>query len=253
MSVPELYRLFVSSLNMMAMRGYCVESFREFIDVYNVIRHCQKNGEDYSDLIREYTNTNISAKIKEIMLSTFGYSSGTRNIRDDYTYAVMNYTTGDTCLVFFSCGKDDNFLATDLNKVINYLEGFSKNFIGDKDFCRPNSGIKAVICLKGKMGPNPREKIDKISNLDVISDKIVLSNVYDNVMQSQHSLMTVEETEEFIAESHISKSNYPSISKRKDQYYGYLGAEVGTIDRIHRAKISEEEMLDVTLFYRRIT
>lgn len=250
--MSELYRLFVCSLNMMAMRGFCVETYREFIDAYNIIRDHQKNGLDCDELLNEYTDASVSRKIREIMSGSFRYTRDTKSVRDNYTYAVTNYTTGDTCLVFFSNGKSDNFLSDDLKKIVNCLEKFSKTLTGDNDFCRPHSGIKGLICLRGKIGSNPREKTNKIQNLDIIGERIVLSCIYDNMMQSQHSMMSNEETEEFLNESIISGSKIPSVAKNKDIFHMYLGSEIGCIDRIHQYKISNEEMLDMSIFYRRV-
>lgn len=253
MVVTELYRLFVCSLNMMALRGYCIESYRELIDIYEYIKHCEKNNEESDpDLLNQATNVAVSTKIRNILKGSYNYSSNSKSVRENFTYAVTNYTTGDTCLIFFSDGKNDNFLSGDLDKIVTSLENFSKIQTGDKDFCKPNSGISGVIILRNKMGANPREKTDKIKNIDIVNERNILSCPYDNMMQSQHHVMNEDETEAFHNDSVISRNKLPTIAKSKDNYYGYIGVNQGLVDRIYRSKFSDEEMLDTSLYYRRI-
>lgn len=252
MHLTELFRLFVSSLNMMAIRGYCIENYREFIDQYNEIRDLEKNNENLDD-IEEITDAKIAIRIRSIMDGSFNYKINSKSARDNYTYAVRNYTTGHLCLVFFSSGKNpNNFLSDDLQKIVEHLQKFSKENTGESDFCLPNSGIKGVVILRGKIGPNPKEKAKKIQNIDIIPEKNILACPYDNIMQSHHNFMSKEDSEKFYHEVVISKNNFPSISKAKDSYCNYVGTETDIIDKTYRCKFDDRETLDSTLYYRRI-
>ena len=67
MHITVLFRLFVSSLNMMAIRGYCIENYREFIDQYNEIRDLEKNNENLDD-IEEIDLSNNKLKVVTIKM-----------------------------------------------------------------------------------------------------------------------------------------------------------------------------------------
>lgn len=252
MSTSNLYDLFVNSLDMMALRGYCIEPYRELIDTYKYRKALEKDGNTIVDDTDLFSNQKVGTSIRAIMSGTYGYTANSNTAMDNFTYAVTNYTTGHVCFVFFLRNKGDNFLSNHLSDLTVEMGKISNMITGDSDFSKPESFINFVIILKGKIGANPREKIARIKNIDAIHEKTILSMPYDNIMQSQHSIMTLDETEVFQSEEAISSSKLPSISKEKDNLYKYLGAEQKCIDRVHRYKFSDEEILDVSLFYRRI-
>jgi len=252
MSTSNLYDLFVNSLDMMALRGYCIEPYRELYDRYKYRKALEKDGNIIVDDTGIYSNQNVGVAIRSIMSGTYGYTVSSNTAMDNFTYAVTNYTTGQICCVFFFRSKTDNFLSNHLSEITVKMSQFSNIITGDSDFSKPESFVNFVIVLKGKIGSNPREKAARIKNLDVISEKTILSMPYDNIMQSQHGVMTKQETEKFQSEETLSSSKLPSISKDKDNLYKYLGVEQNCVDRIYRYKFGEEEMLDVSLFYRRI-
>lgn len=253
MAISELYHLFVSSLKMMACRGYSVEEYRNIIDLYETVMDMKKNNFTIpNDLVLKCRNKEVFLAVRYIMSGNYKYKNPSTDTADNFTFAVTNYETGDKCIVTYFKHGESNFLANDFTKIIKNIGSFSSENTGDSDFCRPNSGISGIIILNGKIGTNPKEKIKKIENINYMSHSVILSKPYNNVLQSQHCYISPEKVDNFIAENMLPKDKLPSISLQKDIFSQFMDVKRVSIDETFRYKFSDEDPLDVSIQYRRI-
>lgn len=253
MAISELYHLFVSSLKMMACRGYSVEEYRSLINLYETVMNMIKNNLPIPpELVLKCRNKEVFLAVRYIMSGTYKYKNPSTDTADNFTFAVTNYETGDKCIVTYFKHGESNFLANDFTKIIKNIGSFSLENTGDSDFCRPNSGISGIIILNGKIGTNPKEKIKKIENINYMSHSVVLSKPYNNVIQSQHSYIQPENVNNFVSENSLPRDKLPSISVQKDIFSQFMGVKPGSIDETYRYKFSDEDPLDVSIQYRKI-
>lgn len=255
MEASRLFRILVGSLRMMEIRGFSIDPFREFVDFYNYLEERNRDRLPIEVDVEPFSDENIAIAIRQINKGTYGFENTlpkSKSKAENFSYIVTNYSSGVRAIVYFCMATSDPLKAGDLSRVADVMQLFSMALNGTTDASSDGSRLKGVIIINGKLGPNPKEKSEVISTLDFISDNVILSNPYDNVMQSQYFKMTASEESAFYSDPSIEPNQIPSMVLDKDQYLRYIGAKKGETRQIIRAKISEEEALDLQMSFRYI-
>jgi hypothetical protein len=248
MSIPNTVHTFMATLLMMGYRNYSIEPYRELMDAYDSVRDQQKMGETVSDdLMAVLTAPMVLSVIRGINGGNYGFVGKGGQSRPNFVFIVTNYTTGENCLVVID--ETGNFGADDLAAVLSEMEELSQLLTNDKDYCRPQSGIRGTIVLRDRICPIPRSRIEHITNMEVIEQKVVLARPFDNIMQSQHTFLSSEETRSLFEETRTPQRYWPTMTQQTDSFYKYA-RQGNCIDKTTRTKITPEEMLDRYLYYR---
>lgn len=253
METSRLFHILVGSLRMMEIRGFSIDPFRHFVDFYNRLEKSKRERIPFEEDTEPYTDGNIAIAIRQINKGTYGFENTldkSKSKSENFSYIVMNYSTGVRTLVYFCLSASDPMKADDFSRIVSVMQLFSMAVNGHIDAAADGGRIKGVIIVNSKLGPNPKEKSEVISTLDFINENIILSNPYDNVMQSQYFKMTPREESVFYADPSIEPNNIPSMVLENDQYLRYIGAKKGETRKIIRGKISEEEALNLQLSFR---
>jgi DNA-directed RNA polymerase subunit H (RpoH/RPB5) len=249
MGLDRIVRVFHGSLKMMALRGYDITPFQSVYDeIEDILRH-EENGiyipfrrslDELTSFIQ--LNNNVLYGFRENIIN----SSGVEN----FSYLVTNYTTGYRTVVYFY-STDKNLGSDDFSSICNTMKKVSLALTGNELFTAYNSRISGILILKNKLGPNPNKKTEAIDNLEHILDKIILSEPFDNTMQSQHVALTSTEQKKFFAETAFTPPLMPSMIVDNDSYLKYQGFESGSTIEIRRQEYGGQ-ILDKSLYYRQM-
>lgn len=248
----RLIKLFYGSLKMMAVRGYDITRFRVF---YEEIEHMMMQEErgikiPFSKSISELTNF---IQINNLMF--YGNDNKTNLIEsnaaaENFSYLVTNHRTGYRTLVYFS-SIDKKLSSDDFANIIKVMKRVSIRLTGNDNFCAHGSLISGILVLKNKPGSNPSKKTSAIDNLEHILEEIILSHPYDNVIQSQHSIMLEKEQKEFFSDQSLSRNLIPSMNAENDTFLKYINGEPGETIKVYRNEFSGQA-LDKSIYYRQI-
>ena len=242
-------RLFVSSLRMMAFRNYNIDPFLPYIQIHDEIERNIRDGQMFTN---EMLNT-IPGEIQKLNLGSYNFQiSSKQKGFGNFSYIVENHKTGIRCLVLFFKTSNDSLTSNDLETIIKIFNSLSIAINGNSDFSQQTSRLQGIIIFKGKPSPIPKEKINRIDTLELINENLILSNPYDNIMQSQFTPYSMDETENFFKDPSFIRGKIPSVSKSKDVVIQYLDIREKTVVEINREKISDDESLDVSIYFREI-
>ena len=253
--ISEMFRLIVNSLKMMEVRGNCIYPYFEIMLKNEKINEYISTGRDIPENLLMDDHA-LSQFIKRTNLELYNFEMNRprgKNEIADFSYVVEDYTNGNRTLVYIDISGDESVSSLDFQDFTTALKKLSNSINGHEQYTERRARIRGIMIADRKLGSNPSEKIDPNHATEYVHRDYINATPFDNMMQSQVSKMTKEEEDDFYSDPGITPNNIPTVPVEKDTFSRYLGFRPGQTVCYLREKISNEEALNVTVYFRKTT
>lgn len=254
MSTTPMGDLFFEIIQMMGMRGYNVLPFNFLINNKIMNNRYKECGE--LDKVREISDN-------ELLQSLMSYREANFQLdRNLFGFEKMGFS-----MVFDHCSNGMRTLVliandikgiTSKDTLVDFITNFLKVVVSQKtggkssDPLLRDNKVSAIFVLPGGISPFSKTFVDKFTLIEIITEDDIKSRVYDSVLQSHYKTIPLEEKNMILSEVGLNSTNIPSISKDNDTACKILGLKKKDLLVATRTKISSEETLDRSVFFREI-
>ena len=246
--------LFFEIVAMMGIRGHNILPFKEFIDNRMMnFKYIQRGELDKVVEIPEQTllQSLISYRTANYQLdpSLFGMD------KMGFSMVFDHSTNGMRTLVLIS---NDRNSVTSKDTIVEFVTSILKILTEKKTNGRSidpfifENKISGIFILPNGVSSFSKTFFEKIKNIEIIYEDVVMSRVYDHCLQSGIKTIQEEEKNMILSESGLSNGNIPSVSKDSDNLCKIMGLRKGDLMVSKRGSIDENETLKFSTFIRNI-
>ena len=243
----RLVVLFFGSVKMMAFQSYDISPYSEILRAYDDERDKEKNGEKPNYI----SYTELCLYIQSVNLRNYGVSRAEKTHEKRISYLLTNHQTGKIKFICFFNTESGDLLSEEITMITNRAQEISK-IVNDEDesdagFSGINSCLEVLVVTRNKISPYPKERVAHIDQIKIIDERLILSEPYNNMLQSSVYVMSKNEYAIF---KNIPKSNLPSISS-SDAFMTYLGIDKKPT-KLYRGMIASSDPLRITIHYKNV-
>lgn len=254
MSSFKMSDLFFEVVSMMGIRGYNILPFKEFIDNRMLNFKYIQRGE--LDKVREIPEqvllqSLISYRTANYQLepSLFGMD------KMGFSMIFDHANNGMRTLVLISNDRDS---VTSKDTIVEFITSILKKVTEKKTEGRSidpfiaENKISGIFILPTGVSSFSKTFLEKIRNIEIMTEDTIMSRVYDNCLQSGIRTVTQDEKNMILSEVGLLTNNIPSVNRDTDNLCKIMGLKRGDLMISTRGSIDENETLNSSIFIRNI-